>query len=266
MDAPPAMPESPAGPAVNPMDLSGRRILVTGASSGIGRATAVLASRLGASVTLGGRDPARLEETLGLLHGTGHRASPFDLADLDGVPGWLKDMAGQGGALGGLAHCAGVQETRPVRSVDRAFFERVAGANLGSVFALARGFRQKGVRADGAALVLVSSIAAQIGTPGNVVYAASKGGVEAAVRGLALELLRDGVRVNGVVPALVETELVRQARVKLTEEQFARMLERQPMGLGQPEDVAAAIAFLLSDAARWITGALLPVDGGALAS
>lgn len=260
------MTDSPSSGAIaNPMDLTGRHVLVTGASSGIGRAAALLLSRLGARLTIGGRDAARLDETLALLHGHGHAAAVRELTDLDALPGWLKGIAEGAGPLAGMVHCAGIQETRPIRSFDRAFFDRIVDANLGSALALARGFRQKGVHTEQAALVYVSSIAGQIGTPGNVVYAASKGGLQAATKGLALELLRDGIRVNCVVPALVETELVRQARVKLTEQQFAKMIEHQPMGLGQPEDVASAIAFLLSDASRWITGVLLPVDGGALA-
>lgn len=249
----------------NPMDLTGRSVLVTGASSGIGRATAVLCARLGARVTACGRDPGRLADTMALLDGGDHHAEPFDLTDLDGVPGWMRRLAGERGPFDGVAHCAGVQETRPIRSFDAAFFERVATANLGAALALAKGFRQRGCHAETASLVLVSSIAAQIGTPGNVVYAATKGGIEAAVRGLALELLRDGVRVNGVVPALVETEMVERARDRLTPEQFAAMVARQPMGLGQPADVAMSIGFLLSDASRWTTGVMLPVDGGTLA-
>lgn len=260
-----ATPVGSSRAVLNPLDLSGRHMLVTGASSGIGQATAILLSQLGARVTVAGRDMERLANTLALLSGDGHTAAPpLDLAKMDAVCDWIKGLASSE-PLAGLVHCAGVQETRPIRSFDDAFFTRIIDANLGSALALAKGFRQKGVHTDKAALVYVSSIAGQIGTPGNVVYAASKGGVQAATKGLALELLRDGIRVNCVVPALVETELVRQARVKLTAEQFAKMIERQPMGLGQPDDVAGAIAFLLSDAARWITGVLLPVDGGALA-
>ncbi|HYD30445.1 MAG TPA: SDR family NAD(P)-dependent oxidoreductase [Azospirillaceae bacterium] len=250
---------------INPMDQTGRHVLVTGASSGIGRATAELMAGLGARLTLGGRDPGRLEEARARLPGSGHNIRPFDLTHLDDVPSWLKSIAEAHGPLDGLAHCAGIQETRPIRSFEAVAFHRIIDANLGSALALAKGFRQKGVHGGRAALVYVSSIAGQIGTPGNVIYAASKGGVQAATKGLALELLRDGIRVNCVVPALVETELVRQARLKLTEEQFARMIDHQPMGLGQPDDVAHAIAFLLSGASRWITGSLLAVDGGALA-
>lgn len=250
---------------ITPFDLKGRHVLVTGASAGIGRATAVLAARLGARLTLGGRDATRLEETLAQLPGEGHGTLAFDLNNLDGTPEWVRCAVAARGPIAGLAHCAGIQETRPIRSFDEAFFERVLTANLGSALALAKGLRQRNCHTERSALVFVSSIAGVIGTPGNVVYAASKGGVQAATRGLALELLRDGIRVNCVVPALVETDLVRQARVKLTAEQFQKMVDRQPLGLGQPEDVANAIAFLLCDASRWITGVLLPVDGGALA-
>ncbi len=254
----------------HPFTLDGRHILVTGASAGIGRATAVLAARLGARVTLNGRDPARLAGTLALLAGEGHRTAPFDLADSDAVPGWVKAQAAAGGPFDGLAHCAGLQAGKPVRGVDRAFFDQILHANLLSALALARGFRQKGCHPgpEGGrwgAMVLVSSVAAEVGQPGNVVYSAAKGGLVSAVRGLAMEFLRDGIRVNGVAPAMVETPMMERFRQTTTAEQFAAIRAAHPMGFGQPEDVAAAIAFLLSDAGRWINGVTLPVDGGYLA-
>ena len=244
---------------------NGRRILVTGASAGIGRASAVTLAGLGARVIANGRNEARLAETLAALPGAGHAAAPFDLTDGDQIPAWIKGLATDG-ALGGIAHCAGTQSSKPVRGVDMAYFDQVMRANLLSALALARGLRQKGCcDAVGGAMVLVSSVAAFIGQPGNVVYSASKGGLVSAARGLAMEMLRDKIRVNCVAPAMVETEMMERFRQTTTAEQFERIRDAHPMGFGQPEDVAAAVAFLLSDAARWINGVCLPVDGGYLA-
>lgn len=254
------------GGALPPLvDLCGRRLLVTGASSGIGRAVAVLAARLGARVVANGRDAARLDDTLAGLAGRGHLAVPFDLSDADAIPGWVKRLAESDGPFDGVAHCAGVQIGKPVRGVDTAFFDQMLHANLLSALALARGLRQKGCHAERAAMVLVSSVAAEIGQPGNVVYAAAKGGLVSATRGLAMEFLRDGIRVNCVAPAMVETEMMERFRRTTTEEQFAAIRANHPMGFGKPEDVASAIAFLLSDTAAWINGVMLPVDGGYLA-
>lgn len=253
--------------AMTPLvDLTGRHVLVTGASAGIGRATALLAARLGARVTLNGRDAGRLAKTLALLPGEGHRTADFDLSDSDAIPGWVKAQAEAGGPIAGLAHCAGVQVGKPVRGVDRAFFDSILHANLLSALALARGLRQKGCHAEPAALVLVSSVAAEIGQPGNVVYSAAKGGLVSATRGLAMEFLRDGIRVNCVAPAMVETEMMERFRRTTTAEQFEAIRAAHPMGFGKPEDVASAIAFLLSEASGWINGVMLPVDGGYLAT
>lgn len=247
------------------LTLEGRRLLVTGASAGIGRAVAVLAAGLGARVTANGRDGERLAATVAGLPGTGHRAAAFDLSDTDAVPDWLKDQTAAHGPFDAVAHCAGVQIGKPVRTVDRAFFDEVVHVNLLSALALARGFRQKGCNPGRGALVFVSSVAAEVGQPGNVVYSAAKGGLVSATRGLAMEFLRENIRVNCVAPALVETEMMERFRRTTTEEQFAAIRAAHPMGFGRPEDVAAAIVFLLSDAAAWINGVMLPVDGGYLA-
>ena len=246
----------------NPMDLSGRLMLVTGASAGIGRATAVMLSRLGARVILNGRDTARLEETAARLEGDGHAVAAFDLSDLEAVPGWVKTRTAAHGPLDGIAHCAGIQTLRPIRIFSAEFFDAVMRANLGSALALARGLRQKGCHAERAAMALISSTAATAASPGNVVYAASKGGIIAATKGLAVELLSDGIRVNCVVPSIVETELIERGKQKLTAEQYEHLRTLQPLGFGHPDDIAHMLAYLLADTSRWMTGSIVTVDGG----
>lgn len=249
-------------PVFNPLSLTGRHMLVTGASAGIGRATAVLLSRLGATVTVNGRDAARLEETLGLLHGDGHRAAAFDLGDLDAIPAWVKEQAARGGPLDGVAHCAGIQTLRPIRIFSQEFFDQVMRINLGSCLALAKGLRQKGVHAPTAAMVFISSTAATAASPANIVYAAAKGGIIAATKGLSAELLPDGIRVNCVVPSIVMTDLIERGFEKLSQEQIDHLEKLQPLGFGHVDDIANAIAYLLADTGRWITGTALTVDGG----
>ncbi len=249
-------------PTVNPMDLSGRRILVTGASAGIGRDLCQLLDGLGARLVLNGRDHTRLDDTLGLLSGTDHVLAPFDLTDLDAVPAWMKDLA-RDDPFDGLAHCAGVDVLRPIRAFDQAFFDWILRANLGSALALARGIRQKDVRAPGGvSVVFLASTAANTHSAGNIVYAAAKAGVISAARSLAVELLGDGIRVNCVEPSIVMTDMTRRNFDKLTDQQVQGLEALQPLGFGQPRDVAHAVAFLLADTGRWITGTSLVVDGG----
>lgn len=249
----------------NPMSLGGRTILVTGATSGIGRATAIYVSRLGARVIASGRNEGRLNETLAALDGDGHVGRIFDLAALDGIVPWLKALCAEVGPLNGIAHCAAVQATRPIQAINAAFVQDVLLQNLGAALMLAQGFRLKACHGSPASLVYVSSSAALKTAPGNVVYASSKGGIISAVKGLGVELVRDGVRVNAVAPAMIDTPMTDQFRAILSEDNFKRVIDLHPLGLGHPDDVAGAIAFLLADTAKWITGSVLNVDGGFLA-
>ena len=252
-------------PGFNPMSMSGRTIMVTGASSGIGRATAIYASRLGARLVICGRNSDRLLAVLDELHGSNHVAKIFDFAQIDQIVSWLKSVCSEVGPLNGLAHCAAVQATRPIQAIDTKFVTEVLTQNLGAALILAQAFRLKACHAPQASLVYVSSSAALRTAPGNVVYAASKGGIVSAVKGLGVELVRDGVRVNAVAPAMVDTPMSAQFREVLSEENFQKVIAMHPLGFGRPEDVAASINFLLADTARWITGSVLCVDGGFLA-
>jgi len=246
----------------HPMDMTGRRILVTGASAGIGRETARFLSRLGAEVVCVGRSAERLQETLGELEGTGHAAEEFDLSTGDAIVPWLRDLAGRRGPLSGLAHCAGIQKLGAVRTMNAALLDEMYRTNAVSAALLVRAFQLPGCAVPDSSIVLVSSAAAVIGLPANGAYAASKGALLAMVRTFAMELVKSRIRVNAVVPGLVETGMAQRSRDAVPPEAFDRLVQNHPLGIGRPEDVAYAIAFLLAPTGRWITGSSLVVDGG----
>jgi NAD(P)-dependent dehydrogenase (short-subunit alcohol dehydrogenase family) len=248
---------------LNPMDMTNRTVLVTGASSGIGRETSVLLSQLGARVVLVARNVDRLQETAARLEGTGHCIESVDLTQqVDDIPAWLKRLAADVGPLHGLVHSAGTQITRPVRFQTNADVDSLMRINLNAVFGLAKGFRQKGVCTADGRLVLLSSVMGLVGQATVTAYAASKGALIALTKSLAMEFARDGLRVNCVAPAHVKTEMAETLQDALTDEQFEAIKAMHPLGIGTPLDVAYAIAFLLADTGRWITGTTLVVDGG----
>jgi len=244
------------------MNLSGRRILVTGASSGLGRETAILLGELNARVILVARDHSRLQETLRQIPGEGHVVAPFDLADSDAIPAWLRTVTAESGPLNGLVHSAGVRHTLPLRVLTAAKFEELMRINLTSAAMLAKAFQQRGCSTAPSALVFLSSVAGFAGSPAISAYSASKAGLIGLTKSLALELAREGIRVNSVAPGFVRTEMWDRQREMSTPEQLQTIEEMHPLGLGAARDVANAVAFLLAETGRWITGSVLVVDGG----
>ena len=247
---------------LNPLDLSGRSYLVTGASSGIGRETCVLLSELGARVALLARDETRLAETQAAMQPGAHHLEVCDLADTAALPDRLARLAQRFGPLDGLVHCAGILATVPLRAREAGDIAHTLRINLESALLLAKGFRQRGVRAPSASLVFLASVAGLTGVAGRADYSASKGGLIALTRSLAAEFARENIRVNCLAPAWVETEMTRRSLDALPPDAVAALRARHLLGFGQPRDVAHAAAFLLADTARWITGTTLVVDGG----
>lgn len=247
---------------MNALTLAGRTILITGASSGIGRETALLISQLGGRLILIGRNEVQLAETAIQLEGNGHRVEIFDLYSIENIPRLLKRIAMSSGPLHGIVHSAGMHTFQPLRILSLSSVEQLMRINVEAGIGLAKGFVQRGVCEAGGSIVFVSSIAGLIGQSGIVGYAASKGAVVALTRALAVELSREQVRVNCVAPGLVMTKMGEELLNRLTAEQQAALREKHLLGFGTARDVSYAIAFLLADVARWITGIVLTVDGG----
>jgi NAD(P)-dependent dehydrogenase (short-subunit alcohol dehydrogenase family) len=246
----------------NPLDLSSRTILVTGASSGIGRATCLLMSHLGARVLLCGRNQQRLDLTRSRMVGDGHVVAPFDLDNVPAICGWMRGQAEAIGPFDGLVHCAGIHLAMPLRLTSAHEAERVMRTNWLVAMELTKALRVKKVHATPARVVFVSSAAAIAGQSALSAYSSSKGALLSLARALAVELAGEGITVNCVTPGVVRSEMVDEFAGRLTSEQFVRLQKLHPLGLGTAEDVAAAIVYLVAETGRWITGTSLVVDGG----
>ncbi len=252
----------------NPLDLTGKTILVTGASGGIGRSAAVLLSGLGGRVIVTGRNTAALEETAAALSTGGakqgcHRVAAFDLANLEEIPAWFATLVEEAGPLDALVHCAGAASMLPLRALRLEHLDQVMRINFYAAAVLTREFARKRAYREGASIVYVASVAGMLGAPARAAYSASKGALIAFARSAAIELAKSGIRVNCIAPSYVRTDMYEKSMASVTPEQMNSLLENtQPLGLGTPEDVAHAIAFLVAGTGRWITGSVLAVDGG----
>jgi NAD(P)-dependent dehydrogenase (short-subunit alcohol dehydrogenase family) len=247
----------------HPMDLSGRRFLITGASSGIGRATAVLLSHLGARVACADINSGGLEESLGLLNGNGHCTLVYDFRNLDGIADWLAETTRGFGTLHGFVHAAGIPAPWPLRSLSVELWKDALTVNTEAALLLTKAFQGRKIYAGtNGSVVFISSIMGSVGSAAASVYSMTKAALDGMARSLAIELASRRIRVNCVAPGFVRTPMLETVGASWDNEQWAMVEALHPLGLGLPEDVANAAAFLLADTGRWITGTALVVDGG----
>jgi NAD(P)-dependent dehydrogenase (short-subunit alcohol dehydrogenase family) len=242
--------------------LAGRCVLVTGASSGLGRAAAIGMASVGAKVILCGRDETRLGETLSQLPREGHGTVVASLTDADETSELVRSVAKQYGPLSGIYHAAGVSLTLPLRMTKQSHIDEVFGPSVHASFGITRAAGQKNVMAPGSSIVIMSSVSANRGHPGMMVYGGAKAAVHGLIKSAALELASRRIRINGIISGAVLTEMYIRHADTMGPDWIPSVGKRQPLGLGDPEDMTAAVIFLISDASKWITGTLMTVDGG----
>ena len=244
--------------------LAGKTILVTGASSGIGRQTAISISAMGGKVICTGRSEARLNETMGALYGEGH---VMVIADLT-IPEQMAELVSKIESVHGVVHSAGVVEPFPTRFINQEKIEQTFAVNYNApVILMASLLRGRKLQRP-SSIVFISSFSAQLPYPTGAMYVSTKAALEAYSKVLAIENAKQGLRSNCVSPALVKTGIYHQTFNTgvdpKAEEKMQKYETLYPLGTGLPSDVANAIIFLLSDASRWITGQSIVLDGGYL--
>ena len=247
----------------NPFTLENKTILVTGASSGIGRQCAIDCSKMGAKVVLLARNEERLNETLSLMEGEGHLTVAQDLTDFGALPQLVKDIVGKVGPLDGALHCAGISNTEPLKLVGVERLEEFFRANVFGAIELTREIcKLKNVNKEGASIVFFSSVMGVVGESCKSTYSLTKGALISGMRSLAVEYAKKNIRFNCVSPGVIETPINANQAYMKNPELRAQFEAKHLLGFGHCSDISNACIYLLSDASRWVTGQNLIVDGG----
>lgn len=239
----------------NPFSLENKVILVTGASSGIGRGIAIDTSKMGATVYITARNGSRLNETFSQMNGKSNVIIPAELTNE------IDELVEKLPALDGIVLCAGIIKTMPVKNITDTAIEEIFKVNiLSEIQLLSRLLRKKKLN-KGASVVIISSVSTFNVKVGNSLYSATKGAANSFAKAMALEVSKQKMRVNCIQPGFVPSSILNHSGIE--QDNFLRWYaERHPLGFGEPSDIANACIYLLSDAAKWVTGSIFTIDGG----
>jgi NAD(P)-dependent dehydrogenase (short-subunit alcohol dehydrogenase family) len=242
----------------NPFSLENKTILVTGASSGIGRAIAIECSKMGANIIISARNEERLNETLSYMKDGNHSIIIADVSNTED----LTRLINESPVLDGLVNCAGLIKTLPFAFINSEALSSVMKVNFTAPTLLSAQLVKKKKFSKNSSVVFISSISGVFNVSlGNSIYSASKGAINGIVKNMALDLASKNIRVNSINPGIIETPLLDAGII--TKEQFEEDKKRYPLKrYGKPEEVAYAVIYLLSDASSWVTGSNLIIDGG----
>lgn len=240
----------------DPFSLEGRRILITGASSGIGQQVAKSCAQMGAELVITGRNGQRLQQTYEALTGSGHLAITADLRRAQDI----ERLVEQTGIVNGIVHAAGISKLVPFRQISQAHLDETFDSNTFSPLILTRGLLAKKRIASKGSILFIAALSSHSGALASTAYAASKSALLGAMRSLALEVAKQGIRANCISPGYVQTPMLEG--LGQSGGQMDELFALTPLGMGEPADIAHAAIFYLSDASRWITRNYFVVDGG----
>lgn len=245
------------------LDIQNKVLLVTGASSGIGRSIAKTCYENGAMLILLGRDEKKMAETTAGMEPGSFYTILIDLKKYKELEETINIAVQQMGKISGFCHSAGYERTLPIKTMKPADYMDLFSVNAVAGFELARLLSKKKYCSEkGASFIFISSVSSIVGRAGLAAYSASKGAIVSVTKAMAIELANRNIRVNSVSPGTVMTPLVENFIEKLDSEHKAQRLSDYPLGIGEPEDVANLVAFLLSKRSKWITGSNIIIDGG----
>lgn len=244
--------------------LNDKNIIITGASSGIGKACAIECSKLGARVHLIARNLKALTEVAEMLNRGEHSVNQLDVTKTEDIEATIKNIVDKHGKIDGFIHSAGIQMTLPFRSMDKDHYLAVFSVNTIAAFDISRYLVKKQYcTPNELSLVFISSVMSVAADAGLTSYCASKAALVGGARAMAIELAPKKIRVNCVSPGTVEdTAMIKDLKTNISEDEFQRIVAKYPSGLGQTKDVAKLCVYLLSDDAKWITGQNIVIDGG----
>lgn len=248
----------------NPFSLDDKVIIVTGASSGIGAQCAIDCSKMGARVALVGRNEERLKRTFSQMEGEGHLVLPLDLSSSNGLKEAIKEVVSKVGKINGVVNCAGMSSVTPLKLVTDELLDQFFRTNVYSAINLSKEVTRVGNydKEGGCSIIFFASIMGICGDKCKTIYSATKGALIAAARSMSCELAKNKIRVNVVSPGAIETPINVKLPHMADPELRKELEDKHLLGLGECSDISNACIYLLSDAAKWVTGQNFIIDGG----